>query len=753
MNTNNTDYNMKKILTIILICIFGLASCTGPYEVHYGFGLDRQELRFKATNTASYFMVYGEGDWNLNLSKDAPWLTLDAMSGTGTTQVNVRLTQNEGVARDVAVIATYHDGSQVELIISQEASSSSDKAYSLSTSTLNLLKLERNLTIPATAKFIPECLGDLKYWVEYPSDEDKDWIENLQFNYSDVTLKVKENASASDRTAKVCWTFPVAHWETQDTLSMTVNQSSALPSIDLKESYNLDPASMDSLKIYPQINWDTALYNFDLSKFKVDEDVVCEYIQPGNYLALIAGRNTSGQTRRFSLEWSIMDNEVEVAKYTADLIQENFEVSISLKDSYTLDPEGVDSLRIVPEINWDPSVFDFDLSNFTVSEGVSAKYVKSGNYLAVVAEPNTSRQSRSFSLEWKVMDNGVEAAKATAVLVQGFYIPPVNLTPNGEYANCYVLSDVEENYYSVDACLISGDNVAGDIASAAVLWETSEGLITRCSYDAVTNKLYVGKAENAKGSAVIKLMAKDGTIRWSYHFWMTNTDAALPEITVGGITFMDRNVGATANTAPVNGESDAAGLYYQWGRKDPFPATTSMKTANGVISEVYPSGAVKLTVAQKGVSLQTAIENPSVFYWGNDNSGAEDWCSTQNDGYWNTAEKTYLDPCPYGYVVPDQTQLQTLINAYSKAATYGNMLKCDDGTENYISSAGWMRRKLHETSQYAHIGQHPHCWSTTAATVDDDCRGSVSTEKISGLKANARRWGGTVRCVKQTKTE
>ena len=127
------------------------------------------------------------------------------------------------------------------------------------------------------------------------------------------------------------------------------------------------------------------------------------------------------------------------------------------------------------------------------------------------------------------MDNGVEAAKAAAVLVQGFYIPPVNLTPNGEYANCYVLSDVEENYYSVDACLISGDKVAGDIASAAVLWETSEGLITRCSYDAVTNKLYVGKAENAKGSAVIKLMAKDGTIRWSYHFWMTNSDAALPE--------------------------------------------------------------------------------------------------------------------------------------------------------------------------------------------------------------------------------
>lgn len=656
MNTNNTDYNMKKILTIISICILGLASCTRPYEAHYGFGLDREELRFKATNTASYFMVYGEGDWTLTLSKDAPWLTLDAMSGTGMKQVNVRLTKNEGVARDVTVIVSSHDGSQAELIISQEAASSSDKAYSLSVSSVNLLKMERNLTIPATAKFVPESLGDLDYWIEYSSEEQKDWIEDLQFNYSDVSLKVKENASAADRTAKICWTFPVAHWETQDTLSAMIVQTSLMPSLELEESYSLDS-------------------------------------------------------------------------------------------------EGCDSLRIVAKTNWDKSIYDFDLSCFTVSEGVRGNYSESGNYLALITDPNTSKQVNEFELKWIIKDKDSELSVCSTRLIQNYYIPPTDLTPGGEYANCYILQDKDEGYYSIDVLLVSGEQVAEDIVSASVVWETSLGLITKCSYDAEKNKLYVGKAKNAQGNAVVALMAADGVIRWSYHFWMTNTDAALPEITVGGITFMDRNVGATANTAPVDGESDAAGLYYQWGRKDPFPATTSMKSANGVISEVYPSGAVKLTVAQKGVSLQTAIENPSVFYWGSDNSGAEDWCSTQNDGYWNTAEKTYLDPCPYGYVVPDQTQLQTLINAYSKAATYGNMLKCDDGTENYISSAGWMRRKLHETSQYAHIGQHPHCWSTTAATVDDDCRGSVSTEKISGLKANARRWGGTVRCVKQTKTE
>ena len=758
---------MKKILTIISICILGLAACSRSYEVHYDFGFDRQELRFKATNTASYFMVYGDGDWTLTLSKDAPWLTLDATSGTGMTQVKVRLAKNEGVARDVTIVAEYHDGSQAELIISQEASSSSAKAYSLSASTVSLLKLERDLTIPATAKFIPESLGELKYWVEYSSDEDKDWIEGLQFNYTDVTMKVKENTSAADRTAHIFWTFPVAHWEIQDTLSFAVSQTAALPSLELDGSYTLDPASLDSLKICPDINWDTAVYDFDLSKFSVSEGVTGKYVESGNYLALIAERNTSGQSRSFNLEWSVMDDETEVVKYTAELVQNNFEVSISLKDSYNLDPEGIDSLRVVPTINWDPSVFDFDLSNFTVSEGVTGKYVKSGNYIALVAEPNTSRQARNFTLQWSVMDNGVEAAKATSTLVQGFYIPPINLTPNGEYANSYVLTDVEENSYSIDAVLVSGEKPADDIVSAAVLWETSEGLITRCSYDAATNKLYVGKKANAMGNAVVKLMNASGKVRWSYHFWMTNTGAAVPEITVGGHVFLDRNLGAVANTAPLNDETDAAGMYYQWGRKDPFPSPTSLNATNGSISmtDVYPSGAVSVETQQNGVSVETSIMNPNKYYWGSHNKGAQDWCSTPYDLFWSTSEKTDMDPCPYGYVVPDKSQMEKFVSKISSnSASRGFIITDDNSQTNYFCKGGYFRRKQSST-HFAHVGQEPHCWTTGTGVntetsgdaqneTNKDYNGAYATGATSGknVVVYARRWGCNIRCVKQTKT-
>ena len=756
---------MKKILIFISLCIFAVVSCTKPYEAHYDFGFDREELRFTAKDTASYFMIYGEGRWTLRMSKEVAWVNLDKFSGAGNTQINVRLQQNTGVARDVEVIATYQDGREKTLIISQQTSSSSNKAYSVSVSELNLFKMQRSFKVPATAKFAQEGLGELTYWVAYQSEEDKDWIENLKFNYSDVEFSVKENTSAASRSANIYWTYPVAHWESPDTLSIVVTQNSVLPSIELKDSYSLDPAGLDSLKIYPDVNWNTDIYDFDLSDFNA-EGVKGEYVKSGNYLALIAERNVTGGARSFNLEWSISENGAEVAKSSTELVQDNFVVALRINDTYSLDPEGLDSLKIYPVINWDPEVFDFDLSHFTVSEGVTGKYVKSGNYLALIAQPNTSREARNFNLKWSVMDNGVEATSAGATLTQNYYIPPVDLTAGGRYANCYVLSDVEEAYYSVDVRLVSGAKPAEDITSAAVLWESSLGLITRCSYDPQTNKLYVNKAKNAKGNAVVKLMDEDGKVRWSYHFWMTDAGAAVPEVTIGGHTFLDRNIGAIANTAPVDGENAAAGTYYQWGRKDPFPAPVDLKTSvNGQISDVYPSGAVVFKTAQDGVSPETAIQNPATYYWGNSNKNAQDWSNTSFDGYWSTSSKTDFDPCPYGYVVPDKSQIEALIGAYSgTSAAYGYMLNCEGGITNYICSGGWIRRKLNTSSECAHTGQHPHYWSTTTAAgtetsadaktaEEKQFMGAYATDKINNILLFPRRWGANVRCVKETKTE
>ncbi len=344
----------------------------------------------------------------------------------------------------------------------------------------------------------------------------------------------------------------------------------------------------------------------------------------------------------------------------------------------------------------------------------------------------------SLSHRFDVLQRNVEGADASIV----------DLTEGGKWANCYLLEEPGAASYCFEPKLISGEAISG-IRTAELLWETAQNTVENLAYDQTANKVYFTKTAGAKGNAVIALRDYNGNLLWSNHLWASSHD--VKEISLGGVVFLDRNIGAIANTAPVAAENDAVGMFYQWGRKDPFPAPSKMNEANGVLSAVYPQGAITLQTKQSGVTLETAILNPTVYYWGNDNSGAEDWSSVRNDEYWSTASKTDYDPCPYGYVVPDKTQIDALIASRSgQTASYGNLLKCDDGTTNYLSSGGWFRRKLHATSQYAHVGQHPHYWSTTTVNVDSDCVGNYATDKITVIKEHPRRWGATIRCVKQT---
>ncbi len=61
-------------------------------------------------------------------------------------------------------------------------------------------------------------------------------------------------------------------------------------------------------------------------------------------------------------------------------------------------------------------------------------------------------------------------------------------------------------------------------------------------------------------------------ILYSWHLWITDAG----EVTIGGVTMLDRQLGATSATA---GEANALPLYFQWGRKDPFPRAISLNSA------------------------------------------------------------------------------------------------------------------------------------------------------------------------------
>ena len=390
-------------------------------------------------------------------------------------------------------------------------------------------------------------------------------------------------------------------------------------------------------------------------------------------------------------------------------------------------------------------IFDYEV----VAEELSFSYTKNESALprfasVVIAYKNAEGKALKHRFD-VLQSNSVDSIKPSEDAC-------LDLTKDGS-SNCYILPEAQATAYGLEVKHVSGELISDKIRTAEILWETAPGTVTNLVYVQGDNRLYFEKPANVRGNAVVAFKDYNGNVLWSNHLWASGE--AVTDIEIGDNSFMDRNVGAIAATAPVDGESGASGLYYQWGRKDPFPWTRDMKSNNGLMSTVYPEDAVTTEVAQNGVSLEKTILNPSVYYWGNANKGAQDWSSPQNEGYWSSSAKTNYDPCPQGYVVPDLDQITSLTEAVSsEKPSYGSYIVDKNGTKNYMSWGGWFRRMLHASTPYAHIGQYPHLWTSTTGEGKESSNnnelynGAYATNTPTTTLVYPRRWGGNIRCVK-----
>ncbi|MDR1003954.1 MAG: fibrobacter succinogenes major paralogous domain-containing protein, partial [Prevotellaceae bacterium] len=228
----------------------------------------------------------------------------------------------------------------------------------------------------------------------------------------------------------------------------------------------------------------------------------------------------------------------------------------------------------------------------------------------------------------------------------------------------------------------------GDGWTASVLWTDLTGItdanLIKASNSYFTRDYFTVSvpANCPDGNFVVAVKNASGTILWSWHIWVTqyNPDeydgtgwavkTSYP-VTGGQVdsyagdlwqsggalyqkVMMDRDLGAIEGSTPTSaGASETARgqLYYQFGRKDPFPASldgTSTLQSDG--SGAFPTPVAGYT------TIAASVQTPTTFYTSSDNWTNE---ATGIDYLWQdpnvpktSGAKSVYDPCPAGWRLP-----------------------------------------------------------------------------------------------------
>lgn len=258
-------------------------------------------------------------------------------------------------------------------------------------------------------------------------------------------------------------------------------------------------------------------------------------------------------------------------------------------------------------------------------------------------------------------------------------------------ANCYVVS--RAGTYTFNALIIGNGN-DGIIAnrsfhainavispvSAMLLWEDVTGLIT----DVVLKEGKISfKASNGKGNALIAVKDGNGVILWSWHIWATDKPANQKYYN-NNLVVMDRNLGAVS-VSRTAARKDVIGLYYQFGRKDPFR---------------YDAEPTAVTTSSSVGTIGYTVTNPDIYIIGTSSSNYDWLYSSRNNYLWGNPSasvingvypipvKTIYDPCPPGYVTPPRDTWMYYSSSDTKYYNYGHEVTFSAGNTTWIPFGG-----------------------------------------------------------------
>ena len=293
-----------------------------------------------------------------------------------------------------------------------------------------------------------------------------------------------------------------------------------------------------------------------------------------------------------------------------------------------------------------PNRFSYKKQTFTVT-------VRSNIAFQISSNDNWISQISTKALQDSTLVLSIEENPSYEKRVGNVTIMPENdsihsyhihITQNGKpfdlsyagTANCYIVpltndafcfnasiagNDVNKDYYNIS----EGDHIK-------IVWEAANNnsqqeLLKDLDYEQENNRI-VFNTRGYEGNVLIALQDKKDKILWSWHLWLTNYNPSIDYITFNnGAVLQDRYLGASSD--------ESIGLYYEWGRKDPF----SPKKYKSIIPD------------ESSGTVAYSISHPDIFMSNNYKLTDWDW-NYEHTAIWSSS-KTVHDPCPPGWKVMD----------------------------------------------------------------------------------------------------
>ena len=429
--------------------------------------------------------------------------------------------------------------------------------------------------------------------------------------------------------------------------------------------------------------------------------------------------------------------------FSALTVDESFPVMYPAWDAYCIGCEGG----------------QLDVALYTNLEEYTVTLADGCDWLAISRTKAVREETVSFVAE---ANESSDMRSVVATIASGNYEQKVviwqegvlpasveNLSANGT-ANCYIVTEEGDYYFDAN---VMGCGQAGIIANvdfhsesaelfpeSVAVWMNQNDVISNVRLE---NKKIYFHASGAKGNAAISVKNSLNRSIWSWHIWCTDAPKELTHTNPDYLQFtvLDRNLGATS--ADPDGGEATYGVYYQWGRKDPYEAPMMLGNMYNNSSHAFAF----------------AIRYPERPFT---DDGTGNWYSSINNYLWGNPEygknlglknltKTIYDPCPVGYMVPPANTFMVFKDeSRTQFTEAGLLVRTDYGQTNFFPFAG----KLYMGDRG--VGREIDLWHSCSARygINEDGGGCLTRiEKEPRAEywylGDKRVYGASIRCVKQ----